>query len=232
LLLDVGCSGNSEASKIDKIKDPVVYGWEVEPSEYPSVVALANYDGPFCSGTLIKPDLVITAAHCIVSPTEVAIAHNMKDPVVPPLHWYPVADTIINPNYEPFKDQDVNDIGLVVLQKPIPDAIVSPILLPDRYAHLKHGQELTIVGYGRNIPYDPEEEQQAVDAGQKIAGVLRAGTAVVVDRTEFEIHFYGTNEACHGDSGGPAYIEIGGVRYVTGVTSRGIAYPICETGSI
>src|SRR5262245_4643268 len=33
-------------------------------SEYPAVLLLQRPDGAFCTGTLVAPDVVLTAAHC------------------------------------------------------------------------------------------------------------------------------------------------------------------------
>src|SRR3989344_5725901 len=44
----------------------VINGIPAEYTDFPSIVALADaYGGEMCTGTMIKEDLVLTAAHCI-----------------------------------------------------------------------------------------------------------------------------------------------------------------------
>ena len=43
----------------------VVGGAAVHSGAYPFVVAVGNTDGTYCGGTLIAPNVVLTAAHCI-----------------------------------------------------------------------------------------------------------------------------------------------------------------------
>ena len=43
----------------------VVGGAAVHSGAYPFVVAVGNVDGTYCGGTLIAPNVVLTAAHCI-----------------------------------------------------------------------------------------------------------------------------------------------------------------------
>jgi trypsin len=45
----------------------VVGGKAVQPGAYPFAVAIGTSAGAFCGGTLIAPDVVLTAAHCITS---------------------------------------------------------------------------------------------------------------------------------------------------------------------
>jgi secreted trypsin-like serine protease len=58
------------------------------------------------------------------------------------------------------------------------------------------------------------------------AGKLRSVTTTMKNATysksEFLIEASKGKSACHGDSGGPAYVNIDGEDVLTGVTSRGV----------
>src|SRR5262245_45538780 len=45
---------------------PVIGGTPVKPGEWPDAVAVLSRDAA-CTGTLIAPDVVLTAGHCIAS---------------------------------------------------------------------------------------------------------------------------------------------------------------------
>ncbi|MDZ4064230.1 MAG: trypsin-like serine protease, partial [Coriobacteriia bacterium] len=65
----------------------VVGGIPASPSDYPSTVALTDPSGdPFCSGTLVAPTVVVTAAHCIKSgsPSNVRVVHGYAVPSLAP----------------------------------------------------------------------------------------------------------------------------------------------------
>ena len=58
------------------------------------------------------------------------------------------------------------------------------------------------------------------------AGVLRVASVIVADpqfaSSEVKLNQQNGTGACHGDSGGPAFLEVRGKLYLWGVTSRGV----------
>ena len=73
------------------------------------------------------------------------------------------------------------------------------------------GNSVRFVGYG-------------LDNGtaQTGAGIKRTTTTMLTDHTPLILHFSdGTHETCNGDSGGPAFMTVGGKEVIVGLTSYG-----------
>jgi secreted trypsin-like serine protease len=59
------------------VADGVVGGEPAAPGAWPDAVAIL-YDGvPGCTGTLVAPDLVLTAGHCAAEASSVVVTHDL-----------------------------------------------------------------------------------------------------------------------------------------------------------
>jgi len=210
-----------------KNNDFVINGQEGLHVDFPSIVALTYNEGKseFCSGTLIKPDLVLTAAHCVaymsVKNSHVVYGYeNILD--------CDKADIIsmhsksMHPNYSQQSD-NWYDVALILLHKDIPNANVAEILpITGFIPTLDPDSRVIIAGYGRH--YTTGTPGTVLDVSQT-SGVLYFGDVPVISRdNDFEI-IVGEDQAgkpnvCYGDSGGPIYVTYNGKTYVTGVASR------------
>lgn len=235
----ISCSGVPEESVLLSNKSSaIVNGWKANIKDYPNTVALTRPDGKvFCTGTLIEKDLVITAAHCVTkySHEYVKIAINSNEPELEPSKLFDIMGIRINPDYMPVhcnedegkcpitNDTSWNDIAIVVLKSEVNTMSCMPILTVENFNHVLYKEaNVRIVGYGQNWIED--------------SGVLYAGNAPVKRITNYEIEIgndkSGETNACFGDSGGPVFVTLDNVVYVTGVTSRSAFLPECEHGVI
>jgi MYXO-CTERM domain-containing protein len=118
-----------------------------------------------------------------------------------------------------------NDIGVVVLSEPVPNGIATPVLAPDQLDRvLVAGAGVHIVGYG---VYD----LRADASGSKhwaVTPFVRRVTCEMLAGSP------GNPDSCSGDSGGPAYVRVGGQLYLAGATSRawGGSRKTCGQGGI
>lgn len=172
----------------------------------PAVVAILDATGAMqCSGTIIAPYVVLTAAHCTV-PEIVQGGHVLLGAsVTSPVATIPIATAVADPQFDP--GTSANDIGVVILASPAQAAAV-----PLGTSAPTPSSTVKLVGWGLT-------GQDAGDSGQKRQG---SSTVTSVEATTFQVASL-PSQPCEGDSGGPALVTAGGTTSVVGVTSHGDA---------
>jgi V8-like Glu-specific endopeptidase len=172
----------------------------------------------FCTGTLVSPTVVQTAAHCLidhghtlVDPSTIFFA--VGDDIAVPGYVFSVSSVAVNPLYD---RRITYDMGVAVLAESSLDVLPAARPLPLNRAPLDPslvGQIVQNVGYGAtHITWD---------------NTLRWWTAEeVVDLFPEEFAVYGSHysSVCFGDSGGPSLYALGGQAVaVIGTVSWGDA---------
>ena len=194
-------------SPLDAVESAIVGGSLY--SGLPAVGALTMNGAPWCSGTLVGPKKVLTAAHCLRGVDASRMQFRIGPNAMAPAHTIAVAHVKPHPDFDP--DTVTNDIGLVTLKTAAP---VPPMTLLAAMDTSWVGTPLFFVGYGVT------NGRTQVGAGKKRAVTI---PITEVGESSFEYAAPGKN-SCNGDSGGPAlYRDPNGSFLVAGVTSYGDA---------
>ncbi len=178
-------------------------------ADYPSVGKVGDNTGYYGSGTLIAPQYVLTAGHCAegVADTNGRFFINGQE--------YKTTKVYLHPSYNvnQLGNDAANDIAIFKLDRAVSGVTPSPIY---RSAPVV-GQMLTLVGFGYG--------GNGNTGSDGIYGTKRVGTTPIdsVSSKIISWNFDNNTESntAPGDSGGPAFVTVGGVRYVAGVTSGG-----------
>ena len=211
-------------------EDRVVGGTQVPRGRWPDVVAVMMRDG-VCTGTLIAPDVVLTAGHCIAgAPYEVII--DTIDFGRPGGERIRVSWARAYPNWE-----RRYDVGVLMLDHPAtfakPRIVTSACTARDL---LDTGRRVQIVGFGLanidDLDINTRLHQAVVPITDPTCTLDPACNPDVAPHGEFMAGGHGA-DSCFGDSGGPVYIdtEDGHGHALIGVVSRGLALPAAPCGN-
>jgi hypothetical protein len=173
----------------------------------PAVVALVRSNAVVCSGTLISPHVVLTAAHCGIDETTFPQyqAYFGSSPASGGT-FVTLSAALVHPGFD--SSTLANDLALVVLASDVSTAPVP--VLPSSSDSLAAGATLRVVGFG--------------SSGDGGGNVKRSGTASVAGVASNTIGLVpGPSLPCEGDSGGPGFFTVGSIEYLAGVTSDGDA---------
>ena len=224
---------------LEQRSDPIQGGFRDNERTY--VVGLAiqhGWSGGACSGTLIAPNLVLTAQHCVASLPTSGILCGSSQFGAPygPSDVYVTTETELPQNsfgyigvqeiLLPSLRADVcgNDIALLILNRNINSSLAMPIV-PRLDEPIEAGELFTAVGYGHTGNGQGAGIRRTITNRYVICSGQNNGCQDG-NQGVYENEWVGNNGTCEGDSGGPAIDEEG---YVLGALSRGAQgceYPV------
>jgi hypothetical protein len=199
----------------------------IPTKDYPDCVAIGTDDGWCCSGTLVAPNVVVTAAHCEVGGCCKRVLAGDDVTKTESAQVVQVDTAVSHPDYRPPLPTD--DIAVLVLAeeidakpRPLADATMLDGAGSVRLAGYGNTDVLSTGGYGIrrlvDVPLASSDPKFGADPETEfVAG------APFLDR-----------DSCNGDSGGPAYVKSNGSWYLAGATSRATDSTIrpCGDGGI
>lgn len=192
---------------------------------WPWMAAVLNrYREVFCGGTVLSPDWVLTAAHCVRRKLYVRVGENDLGATEGSEDEIRVSEVYIHPYYDP--ETVDNDVALLKLSSPARfGAYISAACLPRNGAPLPVDRKCVILGWGK--------ERHTAAMGSE---VLQEAQVPIVERDEclgvYDDYFISHNmfcagykrgriDSCAGDSGGPLLCEVNQRWHVYGITSFG-----------
>jgi V8-like Glu-specific endopeptidase len=181
----------------------VLNGTPVSDSDYRSVKHVRIGDNGTCSGTVIAPKVVLTAAHCVTAAQRgrLKLTVDGRKPKKMVMHPKYLGNT---------PDHEAYDVAVLKFDEAFSD--VSPL----SRVSPRNGQPVIMVGYGMS----------GYDASGTV-GVKREGRNTVADVMFGQILLlqsssdYSTNVALKGDSGGPLF--------TTDLKILGVAHKLAHT---
>jgi hypothetical protein len=243
--LVVACSQNEQltendpttSSQVEVQKQAIQNGMTEEDRTYVvGLVIQQGWSGGSCSGSLIAPNLVLTAQHCIAPTSSEGIScgrttfgskYNANDIYVttqtefPRFGYYGVSEIIV-----PETGDEVcgNDIAMLILRENVmsSDAISirprldDPVVVDERF---------TAAGYGHTGNGEGAGVRRSIEDRRVICSGFQNGCQ---DGNQgiYDNEWVGNDGTCQGDSGGPA-LDVN--ENVIGVLSRGpegCIYPV------
>jgi MYXO-CTERM domain-containing protein len=209
-----------------------------------------------CSSTLIAPDVVLTAAHCLdTAPLELQLgglelsnieyywsrkkdlsAHVLGSQAEMPGNAIRAIATVRHENFEILGMQlglaENDDIALMFLEEPVLDIPLGYLPQPDTdETRMDIDEEVVIVGWGQRVFTPPGSPPPQGQYAVKYQGVSH-----IADKAPYEFLVGDSADdtrKCHGDSGGPSFkmVETDSTELyrVVGVTSHTWDFTGCES---
>ena len=245
---------------------PIINGNSATTEDFPSTGAMlmtadldlfgssSSIKTLVCSSTLIAPDVVLLAAHCL---DDFAFTFGLGSIDNKEIYWTRQADLTSwsspehsNPLpddairaldfviHEDFSMQSLEmglaenyDIALIFLEEPVLSVDHAFLPTAEEALSIAVGDEVAVVGWGQQIATGQFEESPPGSYGIKMQGF-----SPISEMADFEFQVGPDTEdvrKCHGDSGGPSFWDSGDGYRLVGVTSHAYDESDCfETGGV
>ncbi|HEX7243931.1 MAG TPA: serine protease [Solirubrobacterales bacterium] len=196
----------------------VVGGKPAAPGQYPwmaFVVDVQEGGALSCSGTVIAPRVVLTAAHCVVNeqrtgindPAGYRVVTGVTNWTDPAGQVSEVKQLIPNPKWGTFASDDpryeFGDAALLVLSAPVSAPGIA-LAKPGDTRFLRVGTRARIAGWGQTY-YEQEGFTESLMWAKTVVESPRCeglwGRICAIDFPRAE------SSVCHGDSGGPIFVK-------------------------
>ncbi|XP_028396414.1 MAM and LDL-receptor class A domain-containing protein 2-like [Dendronephthya gigantea] len=205
----------------------IVGGQQAQPGEWPWQVALLRGSFPFCGGSLVSNEYVITAAHCVKATdwSRVKIRLGEHDMRQTEGHEQDISiarnGITVHPRYNSRRTD--YDIAVIKLSTPVKyTQRIKPVCINSGVDFT--GQRCYISGWGRlssggSTPKVLQEAQVPIVTVQECK---KSYGSSITDRMLCAGYSRGGIDTCQGDSGGPLVCQHSdGSWHLTGVTSWG-----------
>lgn len=239
-LIALGGCGDPSPADIGSTDSAIVGGWAATTDQIFATIELrrAGAKNGFCSGVLISPLVVATAAHCAVIEQENGVVRPAASGALQVVAGHLSQDSIESENirtviqvrvHEGYDHDFImgrsregagkgglgspNDIALLFLAYPFDNITNAPMIdiaMADEL--VRHGDVGYVAGYGT---FDVEEDLSGeLYISDAIIDIL--GARELLTRRPDQL-----GDSCYGDSGGPFYVPTDQGDFLVGLVSRG-----------
>lgn len=182
-----------------------------------SVVQIESSRGELCSGAVIAPDLILTAAHCVLQRAAyrvVVVDRRFRRYAVRALA------AALHPDFVPGttpRDQPGIDLAIIKLAQPLgPDFIP---LDPAAATDVETGERVSLAGFGLSAENRRGSARILRETQLVSLGTLQVANRVIVVADEDHLAETTGAGACRGDSGGPIVRGRNGRYQLLGIVS-------------
>jgi len=223
----------SQPVHLSETNKAVIGGSASPAGKWPDAVAVMWDGDQACTGTLVAPNVVVTAGHCVAGgdpPNQVLVGAsalsrssegqmiNVMKAIEYPSSWSTV------------------DAGILILAQP---ATTTPRAIASGWAKfdIQNGASVQLVGFGTTDRNGNQVTDSLMEATTTITdyNCTTAAGCNAGARPDGELGAGGMGiDTCPGDSGGPVYLNTPYGAFLTGITSRAYdnAQYACSEGGI
>lgn len=201
----------AQAARADSFATPlpppseIFNGTDAGECQFPSAVGMRIGGQIFCTGTLIHPQVVLFAAHCLDTSQEGVFPDDIMfgEDADAPARAIPVTNCEFHPDWHTFGI----DLAACTLPVAVHQVPITPIIMGCEVDALVPDTDLTIIGFGATAGFVDDEGNLSVEGvgrkrftHQRLTDVLTADNDIIMIGPD--------TGGCFGDSGGPAMVQL------------------------
>ncbi|XP_063161402.1 transmembrane protease serine 2 [Candoia aspera] len=210
-------------------RNRIVGGSDALLGEWPWQVSLHFRGTHFCGGSIITPEWIVTAAHCVEGTRShpfywTVYAGILRQSEMIPSKGFRVARIISHPNYDLTSKN--NDVALMKLQSPLSfNEFIGPVCLPNAGMMFETDQRCWISGWGAKYQGGNTSKELNAAVVPLINSSICNGryiyNGIVLPTMICAGYLQGKVDSCQGDSGGPLVTMKSLLWWLVGDTSWG-----------